>query len=61
MSTRTPQQREELAELKRIVAERVIRNAASGGAVTPFVLAWSRLQVARRKPLGRPLGTGEPT
>ncbi len=57
---RTPEHRAELAELQRIAAARVIRNAATGGPVTTFTLAWARRVVATHKPLGRPLGTGEP-
>lgn len=59
-AARTPQQRAELAELQRIAAARVLARAARGEQVTTFTLAWARRTVATHKPLGRPLGTGEP-
>lgn len=61
MSTgRTPQQREELAELQRIAAARVVARAERGEPVDALTLAWSRRHVATTPPLGRPLGTGAP-
>lgn len=47
-------------ELIRQAAARVIENAENGRGVDPFTLAWARQFCAEHRPLGRPLGTGEP-
>lgn len=52
--------REELAELMRVASARVVARAARGERVDPITLARSRRIVATQRPLGRPLGTGEP-
>lgn len=59
-----PAERERLAEerreLLRIAAQRVIDDTASGLRDDPHALAWAQHTVRMIKPLGRPLGTGEP-
>lgn len=55
-----PRQREELNELKRIAAARILENAAAGRGYERTTLRWARMFCATHKPLGRPLGTGTP-
>lgn len=49
----------EQRELMRIAAQRVLDDQAAGRVIARDTLAWAR-RWARIKPLGRPLGTGEP-
>lgn len=51
---------DEQRELLRIAAQRVIDDHAAGRRIQSDALAWARNLVAQIKPLGRPLGTGEP-
>lgn len=60
MSTPVRNRREEQAELMRQVSLRIVARAARGEPVDPITLARSRRIVATQRPLGRPLGTGEP-
>lgn len=53
----TPEQR----ELMRIAAQRVLDDHACGRKLRPEALDWAGQIVATVKPLGRPLGTGEPS
>lgn len=48
-------------ELMRQACQRAIDLAAQGQHVSPVHLAFARKWVAEHAPLGRPLGTGEPT
>ncbi len=50
---------DEQRELMRIAAQRVIDDTRVGRKVAPDVMAWAKAWAAI-KPLGRPLGTGEP-
>lgn len=54
-----PEQRAELNELKRQVAQRILDNARAGRVIERRTLRWAGLFVRAHKPLGRPLGTGE--
>lgn len=51
---------DEQRELMRIAAQRVIDDHKAGRRCDKDALAWARNIVAHIKPLGRPLGTGEP-
>lgn len=55
-----PHQRAELIELKRLAGARILANAESGRRYDRVTLRWARMFCAAHKPLGRPLGTGEP-
>lgn len=47
-------------ELARRAAASVIQDAHHGRAVDPVRLEWALQMCAKYRPLGRPLGTGEP-
>lgn len=51
---------DEQRELMRIAAQRLLDDVQSGNKRDADAVAWARRIVATHKPLGRPLGTGEP-
>jgi len=51
---------EDRRELFRMAAQRLLDHVAAGRKTDPEALKWARQIVATHKPLGRPLGTGEP-
>lgn len=59
-TTTQAQQRAEINELKRVAANRILEQAATGRRFDPVTLRWARMFCAAHKPLGRPLGTGAP-
>ena len=52
---------DEQRELMRIAAQRVVDDHTAGRRIGPEALQWARQIVATFKPLGLPLGTGDPT
>jgi hypothetical protein len=51
---------EERRELFRIAAQGLIDHHEAGRTVDPHALKWAKHMVTYIKPLGRPLGTGDP-
>ena len=51
---------DEQKELMRVAAARVVADHEAGRVVDPHTLRWARHVVKYIKPLGRPLGQGEP-
>jgi hypothetical protein len=51
---------DEQKELVRVAAARVIADHDAGRVVDPYTLRWARHIVEHVRPLGRPVGTGEP-
>lgn len=51
---------DEQRELMRIAAQRLLDDVKAGHKRDAEAVAWARRIVATHKPLGRPLGTGEP-
>ena len=52
---------DEQRELMRIAAQRVVDAHKAGRRISQEALQWARQIVATFKPLGLPLGTGDPT
>ena len=52
---------DEQRELMRIAAQRVVDDHKAGRRISQEALQWARQIVATCKPLGLPLGTGDPT
>lgn len=51
---------DEQRELMRIAAQRLLDDVSAGRKRDGEAVDWARRIVATHKPLGRPLGTGEP-